>query len=80
MSTIPTDELVERASKYYDEATIAELVDQGDYDTLHVAAFAVEFKDLVRRYADYHNPQMLAQMQDKTSVYSPWIWEDREAG
>lgn len=56
-----------------------------DWDKAHdeVNKFHEEFKALVRKYvpkypesAQDYEVELLAMMQDKTSVYGPYIWSD----
>jgi hypothetical protein len=54
-----------------------------DEDHQVVQRFSEEFKALVRKYMPlYPSTQrqsvFLANMQDKTSLYSPWIWSDSD--
>ena len=53
--------------------------DEKYWDDVHnkVQEFHKEFKDLVRKYVPkYVHTDLLDMMQEKTSVYSPYIWSD----
>jgi len=43
------------------------------------STFSDEFALLVRKYAPYYsgNEQLLHLMQEKTSVFSPFVWNER---
>lgn len=60
-----------------------------DYDKEHqrLNEFHAEFKALVRKYVptyptepEDYSVEFLADMQDRTSVYSPYIWSDEDGG
>ena len=52
-----------------------------DDDCRHalVQAFAADFRALVRRYFySSDHTDMIMRCQDQTSMFSPWIWSNRE--
>lgn len=52
-----------------------------DDDCRHalVQAFAADFKTLVRRYFNNSDDtDMIMRCQDKTSMYTPWIWANHD--
>ena len=40
-------------------------------------AFLADFKALVRKYATKDDQELLYIMQDRTSVFSPYVWSDK---